>query len=150
MPAELTGRTATQARISRQLQAVRFETVSALIEWAEALLGLAARYAPVDQGDLRGSFVLLINGQQWGHTEALGDDVRFIRDRTDVPQNVSELQIYVGTAGCVYALRQHEEIAWNHPKGGFAKYLEKAYNELIGMLPGQLEDAKQRGLQKGG
>lgn len=30
----------------------------------------------------------------------------------------------------VYAARQHEETSWNHPKGGQAKYLESAANDL--------------------
>lgn len=29
--------------------------------------------------------------------------------------------------GTVYAARQHEELGWNHPRGGEAKYLENAY-----------------------
>lgn len=28
--------------------------------------------------------------------------------------------------GTVYAFRQHEELTWRHPRGGEAKYLEKA------------------------
>lgn len=31
-----------------------------------------------------------------------------------------------------YAARQHEEVGWNHPGGGGAKYLENAKNEFAG------------------
>lgn len=31
-----------------------------------------------------------------------------------------------------YALKQHEELGYNHPNGGEAKYLEKAVNEFAG------------------
>lgn len=34
--------------------------------------------------------------------------------------------------GTEYAARQHEELAWQHPRGGEAKYLENAYNQRSG------------------
>lgn len=34
--------------------------------------------------------------------------------------------------GTEYAARQHEELTWQHPRGGEAKYLENAYNQRIG------------------
>ena len=35
----------------------------------------------------------------------------------------------------VYAAAQHENIDWNHPQGGFAKYLQRAFVELLPELP---------------
>jgi hypothetical protein len=65
----------------------------------EDLLGQAQREAPVDEGTLRGS----------GAVE--------VSERGDV------LSVEVSFS-TVYAARQHEEVTWNHPKGGKAKYLE--------------------------
>jgi hypothetical protein len=35
--------------------------------------------------------------------------------------------------GTVYAARQHEETEWKHPRGGEAKYLEKAVASTVGL-----------------
>lgn len=63
----------------------------------EHLLGVAVQNAPVDEGTLRNSGATSTDG-----TKAV---VSF-----DTP----------------YAARQHEELTWHHPRGGGAKYLEKA------------------------
>lgn len=57
------------------------------------------REAPVDEGTLRGS----------GRVE--------VEDRGDT----MSVEVSFSTP---YAARQHEEVTWNHPKGGKAKYLE--------------------------
>jgi hypothetical protein len=70
----------------------------ALKKITEDLKGKAQRLAPVDLGDLRGSAFAEVNDLD-------------------------------GTVGFTepYATRQHEEISYNHPKGGEPKYLEKPY-----------------------
>lgn len=73
----------------------------------EDLLGNAQREAPVEEGTLRGS------GQ--AHVEVTANGVH------------GEV-----TFDTPYAARQHEEVTWNHPKGGNAKYLE---NPLKAMAP---------------
>lgn len=64
------------------------------------LTGEAVRRAPVDEGTLRGT----------GHA-------------TDVEVHGETISGEVAFA-TVYAQRQHEELTWEHPKGGEAKYLE--------------------------
>lgn len=66
---------------------------------AEAILNESNARVPVRDGALRGS----------GSTAVSGD------------------QAAVGYSS-VYAARQHEEVGWNHPNGGQAKYLETAFN----------------------
>ena len=66
------------------------------------LQGKAQLLAPVDMGDLRGS----------GFSETKGQEVT------------------VGFSE-PYALKQHEELEYNHPKGGQAKYLEQPYKENV-------------------
>lgn len=150
MPARLEGLHETQARVNRQIRAAGNATKAALIEFALAVMGLAAQYAPVDQGDLRGGFVISINGERWAHTESdASGGVRLVNDRTDVPAEVDEITIYIGTSGIVYAARQHEELTWRHPKGGQAKFLERALNELLPTLNAKLRAAAREGAQNG-
>ena len=66
------------------------------------LQGKAQELAPVDESDLRGSAYSEVEG----------------------------LDGYVGFTS-EYALRQHEELTWHHPKDGQAKYLEEPYKENL-------------------
>lgn len=77
--------------------------------WLELTMGGAQRNAPIEEGTLRGS----------GYVEV----------------EINELEGTVeGQAGfpVIYALRQHEETEWRHPRGGKAKYLE---DEFKGNIP---------------
>lgn len=64
------------------------------------LQGKSSRIAPVDTGDLRGSAT-------------------------------SEVKDLIGEVGFgeEYALEQHENLTFNHPRGGQAKYLENPFVE---------------------
>ncbi len=63
---------------------------------AEHLLGVARQQAPVDEGTLRASAAVTV-------------------------VSAAKVAISFNTR---YAVRQHEETGWRHPKGGKAKYLE--------------------------
>ncbi|MBB0990006.1 hypothetical protein G6009_00685 [Dietzia sp. SLG510A3-30A2] len=67
---------------------------------AEAVLGESNNRVPVREGDLRDSGKAAVSGDE----AAVGYDTP-------------------------YAARQHEEIGWNHPNGGQAKFLETALND---------------------
>jgi hypothetical protein len=79
---------------------------------AADLQGKAQRLAPVDTGDLRGS----------AFSEVIGMDA---------------------TVGFTepYALRQHEELDYAHPRGGQAKYLETPYKENVKKYADDIGDA---------
>lgn len=77
---------------------------------AERLRGLAVEQTPVQDGILRGSAHV---------TPAVTGDVRAIVS-FDTP----------------YAVRQHEELGYQHPQGGGAKYLERPLNERSAELRG--------------
>lgn len=64
---------------------------------AEGILNESNARAPIQTGALRASGSTAVSGNQ----AAVGYSI-------------------------VYAARQHEEIGWNHPNGGQAKYLETA------------------------
>jgi len=87
-------------------------------------LGKSVQRAPVDLGDLRGSGHADINGKRI----ATGN-----RDGSISSGDVSEMSgnKIEGIVGFTepYALKQHEDLTLNHPKGGEAKYLEKTLDE---------------------
>jgi hypothetical protein len=80
-------------------RALQGDLESAVRIVTEDLVGEAQRQAPRDEGTLAGT------GS--GQVEVIGNRVTG-RVTFDTP----------------YAKRQHEELTWNHPKGGNAKYLE--------------------------
>ena len=131
---------------------IRRRSVTRLVEdvarAGEIMLGDAQRRAPVDEGTLRGSgeLALLVNGTRHagggmaaspaaGPTAGVGSG-----RRVNVTAEI--------TFNTVYAARQHEELGWKHPKGGEAKYLQKAIQEKAGRL-GQLVEAGQRAIMRG-
>lgn len=79
---------------------VKTFTPKAMRDIGQDLLGKSVERAPVDTGDLRGSGFAEVNGNE----------------------------TTVGFTA-VYALRQHEELQYNHPQGGEAKYLENPLKE---------------------
>jgi hypothetical protein len=81
----------------------------------EDLLGAAQLDAPIETGRLRGS----------GTIDPLG------RGPVLIDRARRRLKIIVAFT-VVYAARQHEEITWEHPLGGKAKYLE---GNLLAMAP---------------
>lgn len=91
----------------------------ALIDDVNDLRGKAADLAPVDLGDLKGSAYAEVNG--------LAGEVGFTEP---------------------YATRQHEEVWFNHPKGGQAKYLETPYKKYIGNYIAHIKDFIARAVSR--
>lgn len=148
MPGRLDGLFETQARINRQLRAGASAAKRELIEWLLAVIGRAAEYAPVEFGDLRGGFVIVVNGETWARTVSDSSGaIQLVRDRQDLPPEGAEVVIYAGTSGIPYAVRQHEEMGYNHPRGGGPKFLERSLDELSPGLFRQLEAAIRKGVQ---
>lgn len=86
---------------------------------AADLQGKAQRLAPVKYGDLRGS----------AFSEVIG------------------LEATVGFTS-PYALRQHEEMDYSHPKGGQAKYLETPYKEDADLYAKAIGKAVKKAVDK--
>lgn len=107
-----------QQRLNREIGKIKGNIREGLLEVGLDCLGKSVRHAPVDKGDLRGSGylaygeVLIARGQKTGQPVKVGDPQPNTRD-------VAEIGF-----GTPYAVRQHEELEWRHPKGGKAKYLE--------------------------
>lgn len=95
----------------------------------EAILGEAQRRAPLDEGTLRGSaqLAMIVNGSRYEGSGALAAAIGAARAAVAGGRSVTvTAELSFNT---VYAARQHEELDWNHPKGGEAKYLEKPMHE---------------------
>lgn len=80
--------------------AITNATQDELMECGADLQGRSVQEAPVDTGDLRANCE--------------------VKEET--------LKVTVGY-DLPYAMKQHEELDYNHPKGGKAKYLEDPFNE---------------------
>ncbi len=62
----------------------------------------------------------------------------------------SEVERLVGTVGFTeeYATKQHEEIGYNHPHGGEAKFLETPYKENCNNYVKKIGEAARKGAEK--
>ena len=107
-----------QQRLNRELAKIKVGVREGLLLVGLDCLGKSVSDAPVDKGDLRGSGyltydeVLIARGTKDGKTVRVGNPQPGAKD-------VAEIGF-----GTPYAVRQHEELEWRHPKGGKAKYLE--------------------------
>jgi hypothetical protein len=86
--------------INRQIAKIKNVSVKEMREIGMDLHSKSAELAPVDTGDLRGS--------GYDYTGKLNGEI------------VTEVGFKQ-----VYAVVQHENLEFNHPQGGEAKYLEK-------------------------
>lgn len=92
---------------------------------ADALLFVATesqQRAPVDTGDLRGSVKVEIDGDMYSEG-VKGGGINVVGS---LPEKATEGTVSFNTK---YAAVQHEQINYNHPRGGQAKYLESVLLE---------------------
>lgn len=94
-------------------------TAKVVSDIALDLASRSCRKAPVDTGDLRNNCSAVINNTKtFENQTATGA----------MPQPALKIIAEVGYS-LPYALRQHEDMSYNHPKGGQAKYLEQPFEE---------------------
>ena len=103
--------------------------LKALRTGAEAILTEAIDEAPIDTGTLRRSGTVTVGGlpdgaQVFEAAEA-GNEMK---DAFPDPVG-KEKAVYI-SFNTPYARRQHEELGYEHPRGGKAKYLEDPFNLL--------------------
>ena len=77
--------------------------------------------------------------------------VEFAVLRTSAYTTVPDLKNVVAEVGfgTQYAVRQHEETTWHHPRGGEAKYLENAINMRSGGMLQRLRDYIMKLVERG-
>jgi len=116
-------------RIKEAVKIAEEAGLKALRTGAEAILTEAIDETPVDTGTLRRSGTVTVgalpNGEQVYEAAASGSDMK---DAFPGPEG-KEKAVYI-SFNTPYARRQHEELDYNHPRGGKAKYLEDPFNRL--------------------
>lgn len=117
MSVKVTGLKQAQRAFSDRLKNIQNYAPKAIKDVSFDLLGKSVALAPVDTGDLRGS------GKVDFSNGGLNSEVSF-----NTP----------------YALRQHEELSYNHPQGGQAKYLEEPFNKNKSKYIKHIEDSVRR------
>lgn len=116
MPMELTGIQDVLDKMAAALSSAGDLTVDGMWDAVADLGQRAAERAPVDEGALRGSLAMGVETEG----ETIVGEVRFTEK---------------------YAAVQHERVDFHHPKGGEAKYLEKAALEKAEAVRQKLADA---------
>lgn len=101
------------------------------------LQGKSQRLAPVNMGDLQGSAFTVV-GWKGDISQNTSADKNPKSKRASTP-HPKKMEAIVGFTE-PYALRQHEEMGYNHPQGGQAKYLEQPLNENIGKYTKDIGD----------
>jgi hypothetical protein len=101
--------------------------IKALRTGAEAILTEAIDETPIDTGTLRRSGTVTVgalpDGAQVYEAAESGSDMK---DAFPGPVG-KEKAVYI-SFNTPYAVAQHEELGYEHPRGGKAKYLEDPFN----------------------
>lgn len=109
-------------KLNKIIKELPKECAKAFTEVVLNMTADAIQDAPVDLGDLRGSGFAEINGTKVAKGNTNGT--------ITVQNEANPKNNFEGIIGFTepYALKQHEELEYQHPKGGKAKYLEDAVN----------------------
>jgi hypothetical protein len=114
-------------RIKEAVKIAEEAALKALRTGAEAILTEAIDEAPVDTGTLRRSGTVTVgavpDASQVYETAESGTEMK----DAFPGQEGKEKAVYI-SFNTPYARRQHEELGYNHPRGGKAKYLEDPFN----------------------
>ncbi len=114
-------------RIKEAVKIAEEAALKALRTGAESILTEAIDETPVETGTLRRSGTVTVgalpDGAQVYEAAESGSDMK---DAFPGPEG-KEKAVYI-SFNTPYARRQHEELGYQHPRGGKAKYLEDPFN----------------------
>jgi hypothetical protein len=114
-------------RIKEAVKIAEEAGLKALRTGAEAILTEAIDETPIDTGTLRRSGTVTVgalpDGVQVYEAAKSGTEMK---DAFPGPEG-KEKAVYISFS-TPYSRRQHEELGYNHPLGGKAKYLEDPFN----------------------
>jgi hypothetical protein len=118
--------------------------LKALRTGAEAILTEAIDEAPVDTGTLRRSGTVTVgklpDGAQVYEAAESGTEMK-----DAFPDKIGQEKAVYISFNTPYARRQHEEVGYYHPRGGYAKYLEVPFarnkNKVLKMADLQIKKA---------
>ena len=114
-------------RIKEAVKITEDAALKALRTGAEAILTEAIDETPVETGTLRRSGTVTVGGLPDGEQvyEAAESGTEM---KNAFPQPIGKEKAVYVSYNTPYARRQHEELGYNHPLGGKAKYLEDPFN----------------------
>ena len=114
-------------RIKEAVKIAEEAGLKALRTGAEAILTEAIDETPIDTGTLRRSGTVTVG--------KLPDSARIYEAaesgnemKDAFPENIGKEKAVYISFNTPYARRQHEELDYEHPRGGKAKYLEDPFN----------------------
>ena len=108
--------------------------LKALRTGAEAILTEAINAAPVDTGTLRRSGTVTVGnlpknpGQIYQDARPVEEGGQEKEHKDAFPEPIGKEKAVYISFNTPYARRQHEELDYEHPRGGKAKYLEDPFN----------------------
>ena len=116
-------------RIKEAVKIAEEAGLKALRTGAEAILTEAIDEAPIDTGTLRRSGTVTVgklpDGARVFEAAEAGNEMK-----DAFPGKIGKEKAVYLSFNTPYARRQHEELDYNHPRGGKAKYLEDPFNRL--------------------
>lgn len=134
-------------RIKEAVNIAEDAALKALRTGAEAILTEAIDETPIDTGTLRRSGTVTVgalpDGAQVYEAAESGSDMK---DAFPGPEG-KEKAVYI-SFNTPYARRQHEELGYNHPLGGKAKYLEDPFNRNKDKVLKYADKQVKKALQK--
>ena len=121
--------------------------LKALRTGGEKILTEALKIAPVDTGTLRRSGTVTVGAlpdfERTYESAQAGNDM----GKAFPGETGNEKAVYVSFS-TPYALRQHEELDYHHPRGGGPKYLETPHRQLEGKVKHMAEAAIKKALRE--
>ena len=114
-------------RIEEAVKIAEEAGLKALRTGAEAILTEAIDETPIDTGTLRRSGTVTVgalpDGAQVFEAAEAGNEMK-----DAFPEKIGKEKAVYISFNTPYARRQHEELGYQHPRGGKAKYLEDPFN----------------------
>ena len=114
-------------RIKEAVEIAEEAALKALRTGAEAILTEAIDETPIDTGTLRRSGTVTV-GDIPDAEKVYAAAKSGTKMKNAFPQPIGKEKAVYVSYNTPYARRQHEELGYNHPLGGKAKYLEDPFN----------------------
>jgi len=134
-------------RIKEAVKIAEEAALKALRTGAEAILTEAIDETPIETGTLRRSGTVTVgalpDGAQVYEAAESGTEMK----DAFPGQEGKEKAVYISFS-TPYARRQHEELGYNHPLGGKAKYLEDPFNRNKDKVLQYAEKQVKKALEK--
>ncbi len=124
--AYLTGLKEVEDNLNEAISEIKGDVGEGIQDVGLDLLRRSIRLAPVETGTLRGSGYVEFNNTEI----AEGNENGGMIVKQKIMKSLNNPSAEVGF-GEEYAAKQHEEVEYNHPRGGQAKYLEEPMKENI-------------------